>query len=180
MMALYDLSGGKDTECLEAAKGAASKLRERCMDLMWEANMTAAGVVGCQQLYQATRDPPTAIWRSSRLASVLSQAWLWECDFGIGESTTNVLVRLAAARPRPAARSSRTAAVRLHFKDYAALTRGSDRGQRDGHAQRCVAARPHAVAIQCCRRSWPKTAHEDSMAAEGRTQTNCGESGTTR
>ena len=97
-------------ECLEAAKAAANRLNERCMDLMWEANMTVAGVVGCEQLYKATGDVRYREIAYIPLANVLREAWLWECDFGLGEKTTNFWALFQVVRRRRAARSSRTIA----------------------------------------------------------------------
>jgi hypothetical protein len=173
MMALYDLSGGKDTECLEAAKAAANKLGERGMDLMWEANMTAAGVAGCEQLYKATGDQRYRDLAYIPLAGVLSQAWLWECDFGIGEKTTNFWA-VSGCPAAPCSAEFENSRTRFHFKDWAGMTAGvatanvtaivNDAWRRGPTQSRSVM--PPLVL---------KDGARDSMPAEGWSQTNCGE-----
>ncbi len=173
MMALYDLSGGKDTECLEAAKAAARKLGERCMDLMWEANMTAAGVVGCEQLFKATGDPQYRDLAYIPLANVLANAWLWECDFGIGEKTTNFWA-FSGCPAAPCSAEFENSRVRFHFKDWAAMTAGVvapnvtsmvNDAWRRGPTQSRFTLPPLVI----------EAGAKDILPAEGKSQTNCGE-----
>lgn len=173
MMALYDLSGGKDTECLEAAKAAAHKLSERCMDLMWEANMTAAGIAGCEQLYKATGDTQYRDLAYIPLAGVLSQAWLWECDFGIGEKTTNFWA-FSGCPAAPCSAEFENSRTRFHLKDYAAMTAGAathnvtamiNDAWRRGPTQSRFTLPPLII----------EAGAKNILPAEGKLQTNCGE-----
>jgi hypothetical protein len=87
MMAYHKLSGGKDSEALAAAKAAAAKLGDRCMDLGWQVNMSAAGAVGCELLYKASSD--TATWPTSRWPTR-------SCRRGCG----SVIMEWGSTRPR--------------------------------------------------------------------------------
>lgn len=173
MMALYDLSGGTDTAALESAKGAARRIRERCLDVMWEANMTAAGVVACQQLYRVTHDPADRDLAFIPLASILREAWLWECDFGVGQYTTTFW-SFCGCPAAPSSAEFESHRVRLHLKEYAALTRGAvapnvtallDDAWQRGPTQSRFSLPPILA----------QTGARQFMAAEGKLQTNCGE-----
>lgn len=120
VMALYELSGGKDAECLEAAKAAAEKLCERCLDLTWEVNMIVVGAVACEQLYRATGDARYRDLAYIPLAGTLKEAWLWECDYGIGERTTTFR-SFSGCPAAPTTAEFESHRVQLYFKDYAAL-----------------------------------------------------------
>lgn len=85
MMGLYELSGGKDRECLDSAKRAAERIAERGFDYMYELNGTATGAVGCYKLYRATRDSRYLEIAYVPLANTLRWALLWECDYGVGK-----------------------------------------------------------------------------------------------
>ena len=77
-----------DNTAITAAAAAADKLADRCLDLGWQVNMSTAGAVGCEQLYQATGQQNYRDLAYIPLANTLLQAWLWEGDYGIGEHTT--------------------------------------------------------------------------------------------
>lgn len=122
MMALYELSGNTDNEALDNAKSAAEKLTDRCMDLGWEVNITAVGAVGCEKLYKATGLVKYGDIAYIPLANALRQAWLWECDYGVGEKTTTFWAFCGT----PAATSSaefEASRTRLHFKQYQDLAK---------------------------------------------------------
>lgn len=89
MMALYRLSGGRDQECLAAAKAAASRIMERGFDYAYELNGTATGAVGCQWLFEATKDARDQELAYIPLANALRWALLWECDYGVGKHVTS-------------------------------------------------------------------------------------------
>ncbi|MCX7918194.1 MAG: hypothetical protein N3A72_01035 [bacterium] len=173
MMALYELSGGKDKECLSAAIAAAKRLELRCMDLMWEANMTAAGVVACEQLYKATGDEKYRALAYIPLANVLRECWLWESDYGAGEKT----VTFWSVCPCPGAPTTaefEAHRMRYHFKEYQKM------------ASDFLSSNVNALLIDSWKRGPtqsrfalpPILAKEgliQYMAKEGKTQTNCGE-----
>jgi hypothetical protein len=173
LMALYELSGGQDRPCLDAAKAAAAKLRERCLDVEWEAHMTAAGIIGCEKLYRATSDPAYRALAYIPLANVLRECWLWECDYGVGQIVTTFW----GVCPCPAAPGSaefEAHRVRLHFKDYVRLTQGElprnvtamlDDAWQRGPTQSRFSLPPLLV----------QAGGAQHLAAEGRSQTNCGE-----
>lgn len=122
MMSLFELSGGEDIEALDSAKAAVEKLTDRCMDLGWQVNITATGAVGCEKLYKATGDLRYRDIAYIPLANTLRQAWLWECDYGVGEKTTTFWAFCGT----PAATSSaefETHRTRLHLKQYQELAK---------------------------------------------------------
>jgi hypothetical protein len=173
MMTLYDLSGGKDKECLEAAKAAAERLRLRNMDLMWEANMTASGVVACEQLYKATGEEKYRELAYIPLANVLRECWLWESDYGVGEHTVTFW-SVSGCPGAPTTAEFEAHRMRYHFKDYQQM------------ASSYLTPNVNAMLIDSWKRgptqsrfSLPpilaKTGAKGFMAKEGKTQTNCGE-----
>lgn len=173
MMALYELSDGKDKECLEAAKAAANKLSERCLDLFWEANMTATGAEGCEKLYKATGDVRYRDLAFIPLANVLREAWLWECDFGIGEKTVNFWA-FSGCPGAPCSAEFENHRTRLHLKNYAAMSRAHlsqnvgvmiNDAWRRGPTQSRSTLPPLIIA----------DGGKDILPAEGKTQTDCGE-----
>ena len=85
---------------------AAGKLADRCLDLMWEINLTAAGVAGCERLFRATGDTRFRDLAWIPLANTLRWAWLWECDYGMGEHITTFW-GFCGTPGRPAVPSSR-------------------------------------------------------------------------
>lgn len=173
MMALYDLSGGKDLECLEAAKSAAERLRLRCMDLAWQANMTATGMAACEQLAKATGDDKYRELAYVPLASLLREAWLWESDFGAGEYTTTFW-GFCGCPAAPSTAEYEAHRARFHMKDYQAMA--SDHlppnlnvmlmdSWKRGPTQSRFSLPPLLV----------KAGAQRFMAREGKSQTNCGE-----
>lgn len=173
MMAYWQLSGGKDTEALEAAKAAAIKLEDRCLDLTWQVCMSARGVVGCQQLYQATGDTRYRELAYIPLANTLLQAWLWECDYGIGEKTTNFWA-FSGCPAAPCSAEFEAHRTRLAFRMYLELAGAQiptpvaemlTDGWKRGMTQSRFSLPPLLV----------KDGAAGFMAAEGKSQTNCGE-----
>lgn len=172
MMALYELSGGKDTACLDAAKAAAQKIPNRCLDYGWEVNMTAAGVAGCEKLYQATKDAHYRDILYIPLANTLRQAWLWECDYGVGEYTTTFWA-FCGTPGAPTSAEYETHRTRVHLKQYCELagnempdqirTMLNDSWKR-GPSQSRYTLPPLLV----------KAGAQKFMAKEGKSQTNCG------
>jgi hypothetical protein len=172
MMALYELSGHKDAAALAAARGAAAKMSERCQDLMWEANMTAAGIVGAEWLYRATKDPKIRDLAYIPLANVLRESWLWECDFGMGEKITTFW-SISGCPAAPSSAEFEAHRVRLHFKQYNELAGDfmpapvramlADAWQR-GPTQSRFSLAPLMV----------EAGAQAFMAAEGHSETNCG------
>ena len=173
MMAYYKLSGGKDAEALAAAKAAAAKLGDRCMDLGWQVNMTAAGAVGCELLYQATGEQQYRDLAYIPLANTLLQAWLWECDYGVGEHTTTFWAFCGCpAAPCSAefeahrTRSGVPAVPGIGGQGPAARHRPMlQDGWKRGMTQSRFSLPPLLVAAGAKR----------YMAEEGKRQTNCGE-----
>jgi len=173
MMALYELSDDRDKECLEAARAAADKLGERCMDLMWEASLSSDGIEGCEKLYRATGDERYRDLAFIPLANVLREAWLWECDFGIGEKTVNFWA-ISGCPAAPCSAEFETHRVRVRFKNYAALARDHlpktvtamlNDAWRRGPTQSRFAL-PPLIA---------EAGAKGILPAEGKSQTNCGE-----
>ncbi|MHB1457783.1 MAG: hypothetical protein ACYC0V_12815 [Armatimonadota bacterium] len=173
MMALYALSGDKDMECLESAKAAAEKLTNRCLDLGYEICVTASGIVGCEKLFKATGDTRYRDIAYIPLANTLKDAWLWECDYGMGEKiTTFWAFNVTPAAPTSAEfEASRT---RLLLKNYQALAGGHISPElnallgdswRRGPTQSRFALPPFLV----------KAGASKYMAAEGKSETNSGE-----
>ncbi|MHB1458251.1 MAG: hypothetical protein ACYC0V_15180 [Armatimonadota bacterium] len=173
MMALYELSGNKDAEALDNAKAAAEKLLGRCMDLGWQVNITATGAVGCEKLYKVTGDTRYRDIAYIPLANTLRQAWLWECDYGVGEKTTTFWAFCGT----PAATSSaefETHRTRLHLKQYQELAKAhltpevnamlSDSWQM-GPMQSRFTLPPYMKAAGASK----------YIAAEGKYETDCGE-----
>lgn len=122
MMALYEMSGGKDTEALESAKAAAEKMTDRCMDLGWQVNMTASGAIGCEKLYKATGNSRYRDIAYIPLANTLRQAWLWECDYGVGEKTTTFWA-FCGTPAAPSSAEFETHRTRFHLKQYQELAK---------------------------------------------------------
>jgi len=173
MMILYELSGGKDRECLEAAKSAANRLAERRLDLMWEANLSASGVEGCEKLYRATGERRYREIAFIPLANVLREAWLWECGYGIGAKTINFW-SFSGCPAAPCTAEFENHRVRIHFKNFAAATYGQipptvtamlNDAWRRGPTQSRFTLPPLIIADGA----------RDILPAEGKTQTNCGE-----
>lgn len=173
MMAYHKLSGGKDTEALTAAKAAAAKLGDRCMDLGWQVNMSAAGAVGCELLYKATGEQRYRDLAYIPLANTLLQAWLWECDFGVGQHTITFWA-FCGCPAAPCSAEFEAHRTRLAFRQYLELA-GKDLppavvsmlqdGWKRGLTQSRFSLPPFLVADGA----------KSCMAHEGRTQTNCGE-----
>jgi len=173
MMSLHRLSDGKDSEALDAAKAAADKLAERCLDLGWQVNMTAAGAVACERLYQATGEQRHRDLAFIPLANALQQAWLWECDYGIGEHTTTFW-SFCGCPAAPCTAEFENHRTRLAFRAYLQLAGKSvappvarllDDSWRYGMTQARFALPKFLVAAGA----------KKFIAAEGRSQTNCGE-----
>ena len=173
MMTLYDLSGGKDKECLEASKAAAERLRLRNMDLMWEANMTASGVVACEQLYKATGDEKYRELAYIPLANVLRECWLWESDYGVGEHTVTFW-SVCGCPGAPTTAEFEAHRMRYHFKDYqqmaaSHLTPNVNAMLIDSWKRGATQSRFALPPILA------KTGAKSFMAKEGKSQTNCGD-----
>lgn len=173
MMVLYELSGNEDLTCLEAAKAAAEKLTDRCLDLGWEINMTAVGAIGCEKLYKATGDQHYRDIMYIPLAGTLQQAWLWECDYGFGEKATTFWA-LCGTPSAPSSAEYETHRARLHLKQLCKLT-GDSLGQeitamvndawRYGPTQSLFSLPPFII----------KAGADKYIAKEGSLQTNCGD-----
>jgi len=173
MMAYHKLSGGKDDAVLAAAKAAAAKVEQRCLDLGWQVNMTAAGAVGCELLHQATGDVRYRDLAYIPLANTLLQAWLWECDFGVGQYTTTFW-SFCGCPAAPCSAEFEAHRTRLAFRQYLDLT-GRDLpapvgamlrdGWQCGMTQSRFILPPLLV----------KAGAEACMAENGKRQTNCGE-----
>jgi len=173
MMALHELSGNEDVRCLNAAKAAAERIAERCMDLGWQVNMTCAGAVGCEKLYQVTGDERYRKLMYIPLANTLQQAWLWECDYGIGEKTTTFWA-FCGCPAAPSSAEYESHRARVHFRQLCSLC-GDSLGKeitaiindawRCGPTQSRFALPPILVEIGA----------EEFIAREGSGQTNCGQ-----
>ena len=173
MMALHELSGGKDNDCLDATKAAAEKLPLRCMDLGWEINMTASGAIGCEKLYKATGDKHYRDIMYIPLANSLQQAWLWECDYGFGEKATTFWA-LCGTPSAPSSAEYETHRARLHFKQLCKATNGSlgkevttliNDAWQHGPTQSLFSLPPFIK----------KAGATQYIASEGPLQTNCGD-----
>ena len=173
MMAYHRLSDGQDTEALAAAKAAAAKLGERCLDLCWQVNLTATGAAACEQLYQATGEQRYRDLAFIPLANTLQQAWLWECDYGVGEHSTTFW-SFCGCPAAPCSAEFENHRVRLAFRDYLqiagkdlapAVARLLNDSWRYGMTQARFALPPFLVSAGA----------KKFMAAEGPSQTNCGE-----
>ena len=173
MMAYYKLSGGKDAEVLAAAKAAAAKLEDRCMDLGWQVNMTAAGAVGCELLYKATGEQRYRDLAYIPLANTLLQAWLWECDYGVGEHTTTFWA-FCGCPAAPCSAEFEAHRTRLAFRQYLDLASKElspniagmlEDGWKRGMTQSRFSLPPLLVTAGA----------KADMAQEGKRQTNCGE-----
>ena len=172
MTAINDLNGGKDAACLAAARAAAGKLADRCLDLMWEINLTAAGVAGCERLFRATGDTRFRDLAWIPLANTLRWAWLWECDYGMGEHITTFwgFCGTPGAPSSPEFEGHRT---RFHLKQYEELAASHlpDRVRTMlhdswtmGQTQSRFALPPYIVQAGAAR----------YLAREGTSETNCG------
>ncbi len=173
MMSLYELSGSTDTDCLEAAKAAAEKLTNRCFDLGWQINMTAAGFVGCEKLYQATGNERYRDIMYIPLANSLQQAWLWECDYGFGEKATTFWA-FCGTPAAPSSAEYETHRARLHFKQLCELAADSlgkevtgiiNDAWKYGPTQSLFTLPPFIKKAKATK----------YIAQEGKLQTNCGE-----
>lgn len=173
MMAYYQLSDGKDKEALQAAQAAAGRMAERCMDFTWEVNQSMSGAVGCAELYRITNDRIYLDISYIGLANALQEAWLWECDYGIGEYVTTFW----SFCPCPGAPSSAEyEAWRMHWhiRQYIDLV-GEDisptlramleDGLRYGPVQSLSAFPPILI----------ERGARHILAREGTSETNCGE-----
>ena len=173
MMALHELSGSEDVRCLNAARAATERMGERCMDLGWQVNMTCAGAVGCEKLYQATGNERYRELMYIPLANTLQQAWLWECDYGIGEKTTTFWA-FCGTPGAPSGAEYESHRARVHFRQLCSLC-GSSLGRevtaiihdawRYGPTQSRFALPPILVDVGA----------EEFIAREGSGQTNCGQ-----
>ncbi len=173
MMAYHKLSEGKDAESLSAAAAAAEKLADRCMDLGWQVNMSAAGVVGCELLYRATGQRRYRDLANIPLANTLLQAWLWESDYGVGRHTTTFWA-FSGCPAAPSSAEFESHRTRLALRQYLELS-GKDLppavasmledGWKRGLTQSRFCLPPLLVADGA----------RPFIAVEGKTQTNCGE-----
>ena len=158
---------------LAAARAAADKLADRCLDLGWQVNMSAAGAVGCEQLYQATGQQRYRDLAYIPLANTLLQAWLWEGDYGIGEHTTTFWA-FSGCPAAPCSAEFENHRTRLALRQYLELA-GKDLppavasmledGWKRGLTQSRFCLPPLLVAAGAT----------PFIAGEGKTQTNCGE-----
>lgn len=173
MMALYELSDGRDARALDAAKAAADKIAERCLDFGYEVNMTSGSAVACERLYQATGEQRYRDLAFIPLANTLQQAWLWECDYGVGEYTTTFW-SFSGCPGAPCTAEFENHRARLAFRNYLqlagesvspAVARMLDDSWRYGMTQARFALPPFLVAAGA----------KKFIAAEGPSQTNCGE-----
>ncbi len=153
-------------------RAAAGKLADRCLDLMWEINLTAAGVVGCERLYRATGDARFRDLAWIPLANALRWAWLWECDYGMGEHVTTFwgFCGTPGAPSSPEFESHRT---RFHLKQYEELAASHlpvrvrtmlHDSWTMGQTQSRCALPPYIVQAGGAR----------YLAREGTSETNCG------
>lgn len=172
MMNYYTLSGRKDKEALAAAKKAAAKLEDRCLDLGWQINMTVACAMGCAKIYKATGDKKYLDLAYIGLASALVEAWLWECDFGVGEYTTTFW-SMSGCPAAPSNAEFETSRARVGYKEIEKLigdklspnvkTLIGDAWRR-GPSQSRSTLPPFIV----------KDGGKRFIAAEGKGETNCG------
>jgi hypothetical protein len=173
LMAIYELSGGKDKECLEGAKAAAEKITERCLDYGWEVNQSASGIIACEKLYQATKDQRYRDILNIPLANTLRHAWLWECDYGIGEKTTTFWA-YSGCPAAPSTAEFEAHRCRLHFRQYLSMANDAITPEmksmltdawKIGMTQSRSAIIPLLI----------KDGAKKFICAEGNSQTNCGE-----
>lgn len=172
MMALYEMSGRTDTECLDAAKAAAERIRQRCMDMMWEVNLSATGAVACQWLADVTGDPRYRDLAFIPLANTLRWAWLWDSGYGAGEHVTTFWGFCSTpASPQTCEYESHQARGMLKaYAERAADALGADLrallrdSWRRGPTQSRFAIAPLAIAAGA----------KPYLAAEGPLETDCG------
>jgi len=122
MMRLHQLSGGKDAEALDAAKAAAARLAERRMDLCWEVNQTATGILACEWLHRATGDPRYRELAWVPIANTLRWAWLWQGRYGIGKRLVTFW-GFCGTPANPHSCEYESHQVRRFVKEYLALAR---------------------------------------------------------
>jgi hypothetical protein len=173
MLTLYELSGGSDTECLEAAKATVMTLEDRCMDLTWEMNFTARFAYVCQWLYEITGEKKHRELGWIPLANSLRWAWLWECDYGVGEHTTTFW-GVSGTPSNPNSCEYESSVARRMIKEYVKLAGDylsdditlmlNDYWKR-GMTQSRFAMPPYLV----------QAGAEKYVAKEGHTETNCGQ-----
>ncbi len=173
MLTLYELSEGRDTECLKAAKATAETLKERCMDLSWEMNFTPRFAYVCQWLYEITGEEKYRELGWIPLANLLRWVWLWECDYGVGEHTTTFW-GMCGTPSNPNTCEYESSVARRMIKEYVKLAGNylsdditlmlNDCWKR-GMTQSRFAMPPYIVQAGAAK----------YIAKEGPTETNCGD-----
>jgi hypothetical protein len=172
LIAIYELSGGKDKECLEAAKAAVEKIKDRCLDYSWEVNQSAASIIACEKLYQITKDPHYRDILQITLANTLRHAWLWECDYGLGEKATTFWA-MSGCPAAPCSAEYEAHRTRFHFRQYLELA-----GTSVSAELKSMLADSWKIGMTQSRTAIPplmiKAGAQQYIAKDGMSQTNCG------
>lgn len=172
MMGYYELSGRKDEAALNAARKAVETFEQRCFDFSWQINMTVGSALACAKLYRATGEQKYLDLSYIALASSLGEAWLWECDFGVGKYTTTFW-GMSGCPAAPSNAEYETSRARLAYKQYETLIGDELRPDvralihdawKRGPTQSRFALPPFVKAAGGAR----------FMAREGTNETNCG------
>ncbi len=173
MLTLYELSDGKDTECLKAAKATVNTLEDRCMDLSWEMNFTPRFAYVCQWLYEITGEERYRELGWIPVANLLRWVWLWECDYGVGEHTTTFW-GMCGTPSNPNSCEYESSVARRMMKEYVKMAGDylsddialllNDCWKR-GMTQSRFAMPPYIV----------QAGGAKYIAKEGHTETNCGD-----
>ncbi len=172
LIAIYELSNSKDTECLEAAKAAVEKIKDRCLDYSWQVNQSAASIVACEKLYQITKDPHYRDILQIALANTLRHAWLWECDYGLGEKTTTFW-SFSGCPAAPCSAEYENHRTRFHLRQYLDLG-----GSSISQELKSMLTDAWQIGMTQSRAAIPplmdRGDREKYMASNGISQTNCG------
>ena len=173
MLTLYELSEGRDIECLKAAKLTIETLKSRCMDLSWEMNFTPRFAYVCEWIYEITGEEKYREIGWIPVANLLRWVWLWECDYGVGEHTTTFW-GMCGTPSNPNSCEYESSVARRMIKEYVKLTGDylsddiadmlNDCWKR-GMTQSRFAMPPYIV----------QAGGTKYIAQEGPTETNCGE-----
>jgi hypothetical protein len=173
LMALYELSGGTDKECLAGAEAAAEKIKDRCLEYSWEINQSAAGIIACEKIYQATKDPHYRDILYIPLANTLRHAWLWECDYGVGEFNTTFWA-FSGCPAAPSSAEYEDHRCRFHFRQYMDLV-----GTAISPELKTMLTDAWKIGMTQSRSTIAPLVIKDGggkfICNEGKSQTNCGQ-----